>query len=148
MPGLLGTYDRFRERYERPILDGDDELSQSLGRAIKPFILRRTKREVLQDLPEKIEQVVRVRMGVEQRLLYEAQVQELRDQMTDAMDAPNGGKLQVLVALTRLRQICCDPSLVFEGYDAGSCKTEALLTLVARAIDAGQKMLVFSQFTS
>ena len=54
----------------------------------------------------------------------------------------------MLVALTRLRQICCDPSLVFEGYDAGSCKTEALLTLVARAIDAGQKMLVFSQFTS
>ncbi len=149
MPGLLGPYESFRERYERPIMEGDEEVSRRLGTAIGPFVLRRTKRDVMRELPDKIERVVRVRLEQEQRRVYEAQVLELRGQVLDGSDDAFGTrKLQILAGLTRLRQICCDPHLVFEDYQGGSAKTDALLTLVERLADAGQKTLVFSQFTS
>ena len=149
MPGLLGSYGHFRERFERPIVeDQSDEVAERLRDALRPFILRRTKRIVAADLPDKIEQLVRTHMGSEQRKLYDAQVQEVRNMVTEQGDSFGSGKFQVLALLTRLRQICCDPSLLYEGYDAGSCKTEAILTLVNRVVDAGEKMLVFSQFTS
>ena len=149
MPGLLGSYGRFRDRFERPIVeDGDARVTERLREALRPFILRRTKRDVAADLPEKIEQVVRTHMGTEQRMLYQAQLQEAREQV-DLYDGKSGkGRFQILALLTRLRQICCDPRLLYDGYDAQSCKTEAILTLVERVADAGEKMLLFSQFTS
>ncbi len=149
MPGLLGSYGHFRERFERPIVeDQDDEVAECLREALRPFILRRTKRAVATDLPEKIEQLVRTHMGSDQRKLYDAQVQEVRNMVTEQGESFGRGKFQVLALLTRLRQICCDPALLYEGYDAGSCKTEAILTLIDRVVDAGEKMLIFSQFTS
>lgn len=149
MPGLLGSYGHFRERFERPIVeDQSGEVAQSLREALRPFILRRTKHAVATDLPEKIEQLVRTHMGSGQRKLYDAQVQEVRNMVTEQGESLGGGKFQVLALLTRLRQICCDPSLLYEEYDEGSCKTEAILTLVDRVMDAGEKMLIFSQFTS
>lgn len=150
MPGLFGTYERFRERYERPIVEEEDQgASERLRRAVHPFVLRREKREVLRDLPEKIEQVVRARMDGRQRALYEAQVVELREHLSSAGEQGLAQeKLQILAMLTRLRQLCCDPQLLFEDYDDGSCKTETIMTLLDRALDARQKVLVFSQFTS
>jgi superfamily II DNA or RNA helicase len=150
MPGLLGSYERFRDRYERPIVEEDDaEAAARLRAGIQPFVLRRLKRDVLLDLPEKIEEVVRSHMGTDQRRVYDAQVQDLRAHLSGKSAAAFGGdKIQILAALTRLRQICCDPGLVYEGYDGGSCKVDTILTLVQRVSDAGEKMLVFSQFTS
>ncbi len=149
MPGLLGSYERFRERFERPIVEDEDcVVTERLRDALRPFILRRVKRDVAADLPEKIEQVVRTHMGVEQRRLYNAQVDEVRKQALALDDGSGRGKFQILALLTRLRQICCDPQILYEGYDAGSSKTEAILTLVERVMDAGEKMLLFSQFTS
>ncbi len=149
MPGLLGSYERFREQYERPIVEGDQEASGRLSRAIGPFVLRRTKRDVVRDLPDKVERTVHVRMGERQRAVYDAQALELRGQLEQGGESDgNAGKLQILAGLTRLRQICCDPQLVFEDYREGSAKTEALLTLLGRLADSGQKTLVFSQFTS
>jgi superfamily II DNA or RNA helicase len=150
MPGLLGSYDKFRERYERPIVEDED--AQTVGRlreAVRPFILRRAKADVAQDLPEKIEQVVRAHMGTRQRMLYDAQVQEVRNQVARDDDGSFGSqKFQVLALLTRLRQVCCDPRLLYEDYADASCKTETIITLVERVVDAGEKMLLFSQFTS
>lgn len=149
MPGLLGSYDRFRDRYEQPIVEGDEEVAQRLRAAVGPFVLRRLKREVLHDLPEKLEQVVYARMEGEQRSLYSASEQALRLSLTrQSDDGFDSGKLQVLAELTRLRQICCDPRLLFEDYDGPSCKLDAVLELVQSAVDSGSKMLVFSQFTS
>ena len=149
MPGLLGSYERFRERFERPIVEDEDtRVAERLRDALRPFILRRTKRDVAKDLPEKIEQVVRTHMADEQRRLYDAQLQEVRSQVSATDDPFGRGRFQILALLTRLRQICCDPELLYDGYDAGSCKTEAIMTLVERVVDAGEKMLIFSQFTS
>ncbi|MBR3158697.1 MAG: DEAD/DEAH box helicase [Atopobiaceae bacterium] len=150
MPGLLGDYEGFRERFERPVAEeGNREKADRLARAISPFVLRRTKRDVLNDLPEKLEQVVYARMGEEQRALYDAQVAELRTQLTEQMGEQSGAqRMQVLAALMRLRQTCCDPRLVFEDYEGESCKVETILTLVGRVVDAGERLLLFSQFTS
>ena len=139
MPGLLGGYERFRERYA----------AATLRAAIGPFILRRLKADVLDDLPEKLEQVVACRMGRAQRELYAAREQALRMSIAGEDDPSLGERrMQVLAELTRLRQLCCDPRLVYEDYDGGSCKLDAIWQLVSQAIDARAKVLVFSQFTS
>lgn len=150
MPGLLGSYERFRDRYERPIVDGHDEaVSARLRAAVGPFILRRLKKDVLVDLPDKLEQVVYARMGEEQSRLYAASVEELRESLGKQSNEEFGrSRMQVLAALTRLREICCDPRLVFDGYDGGSCKLDAIMELVEQAVDSNAKMLIFSQFTS
>lgn len=154
MPGFLGPYESFRERFERPALEeGQRDRTDMLGRALGPFILRRTKREVLHDLPDKLEQVVYARMDTEQRNLYEALVSELRTQLSEQTGeqeegSDNRGRMQILAALTRLRQTCCDPRLVFENYEGTSCKTDTIATLVERVVDAGERLLLFSQFTS
>ncbi len=150
MPGLMGPYDAFRERYERPIVEDEDARAvERLREAVRPFILRRAKADVARDLPDKIEQVVRAHMGTRQRMLYDAQVQEVRNQVSLAGDDSLGSqRFQVLALLTRLRQVCCDPQLLYEDYADGSCKTETIMTLVERVVDAGEKMLLFSQFTS
>ena len=151
MPGLLGSYERFRERYELPIAEGDEYATATLRAATGPFVLRRLKAQVLSDLPEKLEQVVTCRMGSTQRGLYAAREQALREALA------NGGaggqdlgqeRLAVLAELTRLRQLCCDPRLVYEDYDGGSAKLDTIWQLVMRAMDAQAKVLVFSQFTS
>lgn len=149
MPGLLGGYERFRDRYEQPIADGDEEAAQKLRAAVGPFVLRRLKAEVLEDLPDKLEQVVRCHMEGPQRRLYAAREQALRESIGQRSGDDLGTeRLQVLAELTRLRQLCCDPRLVYEDYDAGSCKLDAIWQLVSTAVDARSKVLVFSQFTS
>lgn len=148
MPGLLGSYGRFRERFERPIVEDESTgAAAHLRDALRPFILRRTKQSVAKDLPEKIEQVVRTHMDADQRRLYDAQVLEVRNQMSSG-ESFGESKFQILALLTRLRQICCDPKLLYDDCAVRSCKTEAVLTLVERTMDAGEKVLVFSQFTS
>lgn len=149
MPGLLGGYDRFRERYEQPIAAGDSDAAARLRSAVGPFILRRLKTDVLTDLPEKLEQVVYAQMGKEQERLYRASEQALRLSLTNQDGhAFAHDKLQVLAELTRLRQICCDPRLVSDDYRGRSAKLDAIMELVSSAMDSGQKVLVFSQFTS
>jgi superfamily II DNA or RNA helicase len=149
MPGLLGTYESFRERYEQPIANGDADVADRLRAAVGPFILRRLKRDVLKDLPDKLEQTVVARMNSEQRKLYRAHEQALRMSLEKQQGSDfAGSKLQILAELTRLRQLCCDPRLVYEDYHGGSCKLEAIWDLISTSVDAGTKLLVFSQFTS
>ena len=153
MPGYLGTRDQFAKRYEGPVEAGEAEGQRLLQCAVGPFVLRRLKSEVLADLPEKTESVVMAQMGPKQKKLYLAHQDRIALQVQHMVRAgdPSGlgrEKLKVLAELTRLRQICCDPRLCVEGYQDGSAKLETCLELVSQAVDAGHKVLVFSQFAS
>lgn len=150
MPGFLYTYQRFRKEMELPILtEGDGAKMERLQRMIRPFVLRRLKREVLSDLPEKLEENVYARMEGEQRALYDAHVQRMKAMLDGKSEQEfRTEKLQILSELTKLRQICCDPALLFEGYRGESAKTEMCMELLFNAVNSGHKVLLFSQFTS
>ncbi len=152
MPGYLGTRDEFAKRYEGPVEAGEKGARRLLQCAIGPFVLRRLKSEVLADLPEKTESVVVAQMGAKQKKLYLACQDRLALQVQHAVRAndPSGlgkEKLKVLAELMRLRQICCDPRLCFDGYEDGSAKLETCMELVSQAVDSGHRVLLFSQFT-
>lgn len=150
MPGFLYTYEVFKREIETPIVKNDDENAMKrLQKMVSPFILRRLKEDVLKDLPEKLEEYRYVRLGGEQQKVYDAQVLHMKEQISGQnKEEFNKNKLQVLAELTRLRQICCDPSLCFENYNGETAKLEACLDLISSAIDGGHRILVFSQFTS
>ena len=150
MPGFLYRYETFRSEIERPITrDGDEQVTLRLRRMVAPFLLRRLKNEVLKDLPEKVEESRVVRFGEEQQRLYDAQVLRMKQMLDSETDESyRKSKIQILAELTRVRQICCDPKLLFENYDGGSAKMEACLDLVRSAIEGEHRILLFSQFTS
>ncbi len=149
MPSMLKGYDAFRRTFEAPVAAGDEEALERLRTIVKPFILRRMKSDVLTDLPEKCENVVYALMEGEQERLYRATATRLA--MSVARKLPedfDSQRIAVLAELTRLRQICCDPRLVYKNYEGPSAKLDTCAELVANAIDGGHKVLLFSQFTS
>lgn len=150
MPGFLFSYETFKTRLEAPIVKQQDQnMMQRLKKMVAPFILRRLKENVLKDLPEKMEEVVYAKMGEEQWKLYDAQIIRMQQMVRKQTEKEfHGNKLQMLAQLTKLRQICCDPSLCFEEYDSGSAKRDMCIDLCKRAIEGGHKILLFSQFTS
>lgn len=116
---------------------------------IQPFFLRRLKQDVLKDLPEKIETIVYSKMETAQRELYIANLQRVLDGLQKKSDAEvQSEKLQILAELTRLRQLCCDPALLYENYNGGSAKLDTCMELLDNALQSGSKVLVFSQFTT
>ncbi len=148
MPGFLYTSADFVRRFEIPISrDQNEEMTARLKKMAGPFILRRLKGDVLKDLPRKLEEVRYARFEGEQQKLYDAQVVHMR-QMIRAGGNSGEDKIRILAELTRIRQICCDPSLLFEDYRGESAKRGACMDLVQSAIDGGHRMLIFSQFTS
>ena len=150
MPGFLYSYQHFRETIEIPaVQNGDGETMGKLRKMIGPFVLRRLKRDVLTDLPDKLEENMYAKLEGEQQKLYDAHVQRMRMMLDKTSEEEfRTSKIQILAELTKLRQICCDPALVFEGYEENSAKTDMCLDLVRNAVNGGHKMLVFSQFTS
>ncbi len=145
MPGFLYSYQRFKQTFESPIIREDNkEALELLRRMTGPFILRRLKDQVLKELPEKLNTVVYSQMEGRQKELYTASAWKLKRQLEQGGD----NKIQILAALTRLRQLCCDPRLVYEDYGEGSAKLEACMEVIASAVDSGYKILLFSQFTS
>lgn len=150
MPGFLNTYKKFRERCELPIVAKQDEIAaERLRKMIRPFILRRLKKDVLKELPDKLEEVVYSRMEDDQRKIYEANVQNVLNSLAgQTSEEFRTNRIQILAELTRLRQLCCDPSLVYENYTGGAAKVDTCVELIRNAVEAGNKLLVFSQFTS
>ena len=149
MPGFLYDYAEFHNRYENPITkDKDEEAAGRLKRMVGPFILRRLKGDVLKDLPEKIEEVRYAKFDTEQQHLYDAQVAHMTSMLESGELSSGKDKIRILAELTKIRQLCCDPSLILENYAGGSAKREAVLDLIRSAMDGGHRMLVFSQFTS
>ena len=152
-PGLLGPLEKFEERYSRPIDNGDQKAAARLRATIHPFILRRTKGEVAQDLPEKIETDQFCELQGEQGALYAGVLKEVRAQVMNEVERQGMGKahIMILAALTRLRQAACDPRLLglprqFTDEDSG--KLQALRELIQTSIAGGHRVLVFSQFVS
>jgi len=149
-PGYLGTQEQFLETYE-PKGGGNAESAQRIARRrlsakLRPLLLRRLKKHVAKDLPDRIEERRDCPLGDEQRKLYLAELRRSRDQVMKAVETQglNKSKMHVLAALTRLRQVCCHPALV--GSNTASGKTETLFELLDPLIADGQKVLVFSQF--
>ena len=150
MPGYLYSYEVFRKEIETPIVkNAEQPVSLRLKKMVSPFILRRRKTDVLKDLPDKLEEIRFAKFDGAQQKLYDGQVLNMKS-MLEKQDEEDfqKNKIRILAELTRLRQICCDPSLCFEQYSDGSAKREACLELIQSAIEGEHKMLVFSQFTS
>jgi len=149
-PGVLGTAADFDERYERPIgIRPDGAVAAELRATVRPFILRRTKAEVLVDLPPKTE-IDRVCVfGLRQRRAYDALALAVREAVRRAPERRQGARTQlaVLTALLRLRQMACDPRLVDpEARPEDSAKRASFLDLVRELVSEGRRALVFSQF--
>jgi len=148
-PGYLGSQQKFREKYEprgENALDEQRIARRRLSSRLRPLLLRRMKREVAHDLPDRIEQRRDCELGEAQRKLYLAELRRSREQVMNcvAEKGVNKSTIHVLAALTRLRQICCHPQLV--GNDAASGKTATLFELLEPLMAENQKVLLFSQF--
>ena len=147
-PGLLGSWEHFRERFERPIArDQDRERLERLSSLVRPYILRRRKDEVARDLPPRIELTRTIELSDDERTLYEAQRRTALDALAGA-GANEEARFAVLAAITRLRQLACDPALVHAGTRVRSSKLDALIELLDDVHQRGGRALVFSQFTS
>ncbi len=149
MPGFLYEYTSFSRELEKPIVkEHDEDALRRLKRMVSPFILRRLKTDVLKDLPEKLEEVRYAGMNEKQLQLYQAHVTRMKMELAQASEEDvKHNQIQILSELTQLRQICCDPSLLYDNYSDGSAKREACMDLIRGAIEGGHRMLLFSQFT-
>jgi superfamily II DNA or RNA helicase len=151
LPGYLGPHKDFRERYELPLARGAaPEVQRRLSRRLQPFLLRRRKRDVAKDLPEKIEQVVPSSLTSSQRSAYDALLREIQSGLGSSSPKANAGaqRMKMLTGLLRLRQVCCDLRLVGLEKEDPSAKLELLDELLGEAIDGEHRVLVFSQFVS
>ena len=144
-PGLLGSYQQFTERFILPIeRDHDQERQRLLRRMLSPFLLRRTKDDVLNELPEKTEITVRVDLSPDEQALYD----NLRRQAIANLEESPQSIFHALAEITRLRQAACHPRLINPKLPIKSSKTQAFLNLVDELRQGGHRALVFSQFTS
>ncbi len=143
-PGLLGSQQRFAERFVEPIERQDADARKALKSLIQPFMLRRSKQQVLDELPPRTEITVKVALSEEERHWYEA----LRQQAIDTLAVPgdDGKPLQVLAEITRLRRFCCHPSLVLENSMLDGSKLAAFAGILDELLENRHKALVFSQF--
>ena len=151
MPGYLFSYRKFKNMYETPIVKEEDEQTMAkLKMLIEPFILRRNKKEVLTELPEKTVTVLNNEMNEEQKNLYISYLYRAKQEIAEKieLDGYENSQMQILAALTRLRQICCHPSLFINDYNAGSSKLEQCVEIIEEAINGGHKILLFSGYTS
>jgi superfamily II DNA or RNA helicase len=156
MPGYLSNHKAFREHYELPISRGgpDADLAQiKLRRKLNPFLMRRLKREVAKDLPEKIQRVAHCTLSKDQYMVYKELLESAKRKINDMVDEQgfNKSRMQILKTLLRLRQTCCHLDLLKLPdlkSKFPSAKMELFFELVDEALDARHRILVFSQFTS
>lgn len=148
-PGLLGSLNSFRKNFILPIEKaGDQDKLNTLQAIIKPFILRRTKKQVAKDLPEKTEQVIYCEMHPEQKSLYEKVKSKYRNEILNSIAkyGVNKSKMYVIKGLTELRQIANHPQLTETDFEDHSGKFEEIIRMTETAINEGHKVLLFSQF--
>ncbi len=144
-PGLLGSFQSFTDNFINPIEhDSDRRRQRLLKRILSPFLLRRSKTEVLQELPEKTEITVRVELSEREKALYE----NLRREAEIAVEMGENSAIQALAEITKLRQAACNPRLVDPKLELESSKTHVFMELVASLMGNNHRALVFSQFTS
>jgi SNF2 family DNA or RNA helicase len=148
-PGLLGTLTRFTERFAAPIeRDGDRDALQTLKRLIAPFVLRRTKAQVLPELPPRTELSLAVAQAPSEAAHYEALRRQAIEEAGRALSSETSAqaRINILAQLTRLRRAACDPRLVTPGIADAGAKVQAFAELATELVANGHKALVFSQF--
>ncbi|QVK19224.1 DEAD/DEAH box helicase [Mycoplasmatota bacterium] len=150
MPGYLYSYRKFNQNYEIPIVKEENKkVLCNLKKLITPFVIRRLKKDVLKELPDKTETTMYAYLEGEQKKLYLANVALIKKEVNEKIQSGfNKNKLMILSMLTRLRQLCCDPSLYYDDYHGESAKLKMCLQLIDTSIESGHKILLFSQFTS
>lgn len=137
MPGFFPSLRKFKQLE-----------TSVIATMIQPFVLRRVKKDVLDDLPDKIETDLYSQLTEEQKTLYVAHLKQMQETLSSMSSGDfNKQRLSILAGLTRLRQICCDPTLFMEDYEGGSGKLDQALELIEQARSNGRRMLLFSQFT-
>lgn len=149
MPGYLYDEKRFSVRYHKKLKECP-EILEDLNRLIKPFILRRRKKDVLKELPDKIEKPLIVNLEEEQKKVYKTYANHAMELIENKVknDEFKNSKIEILSYITKLRQLCLDPTVLMNDYSGGSAKIEALVELLHKSIEEGHRVLVFSQFTS
>ena len=149
-PNYLGNQEHFGQTYDLKVAEKEEGAARiarrKLSAKLRPLLLRRIKKQVAKDLPDRIEQRLDCELPEEQRMLYLAELKRSREQVMKAVKQKGiaKSKMHVLAALTRLRQICCHPGLV--GSDTSSGKMDTLFELVEPLLEEGHKVLIFSQF--
>lgn len=123
---------------------------EKIAKMIRPFLLRRVKKDVLKELPDKIETVHTSELTKEQKSLYLGYLERIQQETKASLHSEGFQKsrIKILAGLTRLRQLCCHPSLFLENYHGDSGKLQQLMELVTNSLENGKRLLIFSQFTS
>lgn len=142
-PGLLGSLKSFNQRFVAPAEQGDRLAAGTLKQLIKPFVLRRTKTQVLDELPPRTDILYTIPMSGEEQHWYEAMRRQAVERLEKGEDI---SPLQVLTEITRLRRFCCNPSLVLDSAAPESSKLSACLDIISELRDNHHKALIFSQF--
>ena len=149
MPGYLYDEKTFSVRYYKRFKD-EPEVLDELNKLISPFILRRRKKDVIKELPQKIEKKFMVKLNDEQKKVYKTYADYAVDLIKKKVkdNEFKNSKIEILAYITKLRQLCLDPGILVKDYSGGSGKIEALVELLQKSIEQGHRILVFSQFTS
>ena len=149
MPDYLFNYHYFQAHYESEIVKNhNEEEQQKLKKLVAPFVLRRNKKEVLRELPDKIEQNYIIDFSEEENKLYVAHLAQVNRELSQMVNMQSTDKITILAMLTKLRQLCCEPRLVFENIHEPSSKLKACIHLIQTLKENKQKVLLFSSFTS
>ena len=149
MPGYLSSYQRFNGKYK---INNETEeanvLIEGLSNQINPFILRRKKTDVVKELPEKIENNIFIDLSDTQKKLYVTELNNVKKKMEETINEEGMSKARFLILqlLTKLRQICIDPKIIYDDYNGGSNKIDRLLTIIDESIKNGHKVLIFTSF--
>lgn len=143
MPGYLYNEEKFKDKF----LNGDDKSLKELKELISPFILRRLKEDVLDELPDKIEKEYLIPMTFNQKQIYNSYMKDIKKKLKENKKVKDN-KIVILSYLTKLRQLCLDPSLLINDFKEESAKIKAVKEIIQETIDSNKKIIIFSQFTS
>lgn len=151
MQGYLYSKHKFATKFEIPIIKNrDTKALKDLSEHVRPFLLRRMKSDVLAELPEKIETKSICEMTEAQKKVYLSYLSKAKSEFEEEVQRSSftKSKMKIIALLTRLRQICCHPSLFIDNYTGGSGKLDLLNEILSDALEGGHRILLFSQFTS
>ncbi|MDQ0362127.1 DEAD/DEAH box helicase [Breznakia pachnodae] len=149
MPNYLYNYSYFKRRYETPIIKMSDKKKEyALKQMTEPFLLRRRKQEVLHDLPDKIEKTLSFHFNREEEQLYLAHLSQANKELQEYLNMQEENKVAMLKILLRLRQICCEPRVLYDNIKTASSKMKGCLEVIESLKESNKKVLLFSSFTS
>ncbi|MDD8048012.1 MAG: DEAD/DEAH box helicase [Thomasclavelia sp.] len=150
MPNYLYSYSYFRDYYEKPIvIDLDEYKQEKLRQMVEPFILRRTKKEVLSELPEKIEDTIKISFNEEEEKNYISNLAVINNDLQKQLNISSKiDKIEILAMMTKLRQLCCDQRILYPGIIKPSSKMNVCMDIIKKAAINNQKVLLFSSFTT